>query len=126
MDFFKSLLGGFSLFDFLDTKLIFIGIFGLVSGYFYLENGSLEKDLEIIKLKNLHLQGEISEAQKQIKAQNEAFENLRINKSEVKPSEALSALEKVAIETSNGEALAECEVNLKAFKELFRVLGEAK
>lgn len=113
----------FDFSKFLDIKTIALGILVLISTYFYYENKALERELKVLELKNLHLEGETKEAKNIITKQNEAFKELELNfaNADIKDIKAFEELDKL-----NSENLKTCENELEAFKNLFKIMAGAK
>lgn len=113
----------FSIWDFLDTKTIAIGILALSTGLFYYEMQDIKKDYEILQLKNLHLESEIDDAINALNEQNKAIDDLALSLDKVDFSNDENIKK---LETISNEKNATCESELKSYKELFNVLGSAK
>ncbi|TQR29164.1 hypothetical protein DMB92_08485 [Campylobacter sp. MIT 99-7217] len=113
------------MFDFILSKFLSpakIALFSLAlfCAFLYLKNHSLVLENESLKLKALHLNSELSVFESKIKEQNKAIDKLRL---ELKPKEVLKEVLKVDKVFVKDKS---CESELKAYKELFSILGAKK
>ncbi len=110
-----------SIWNFIDAKIMAIGVLALSCAYFYYENKSLNDEIQILNLKNLHLDNEAQSAKIQILKQNEAFKVLELQTQNInlKDEQAFKNLDSLQNEFEN------CESELKNYKELFNIFSKA-
>ncbi|EGQ2557087.1 hypothetical protein ACOIR4_000617 [Campylobacter jejuni] len=99
-----------------------IAIFTLVvlSSFLFFKNHTLTLENENLKLKALHFNNEINVFKDKLAQQNKAIDKLKLD---LKPKETLkevSKVDKVFIKDKS------CQSELKAYKELFNILGAKK
>lgn len=101
------------------SKIAFFALIALC-GFLYLKNNVLALENENLKLKALHLNSELSVFKDKLAQQNEAIDKLKLD---LKPKEVLKEVlkvDKVFIKDKS------CQSELKAYKELFNILGAKK
>ncbi|EAJ2284768.1 hypothetical protein CXE60_08510 [Campylobacter coli] len=97
-----------------------IAIFALIalSSFLFFKNHTLTLENENLKLKSLHFSNEINVFKDKLAQQNKAIDKLKLD---LKPKEVLKEVlkvDKVFIKDKS------CESELKAYKELFNILGD--
>lgn len=88
--------------------------------FLYLKNNALALENENLKLKALHFSNEINVFKDKLAQQNKAIDKLKLD---LKPKETLKEVlkvDKVFIKDKS------CQSELKAYKELFNILGAKK
>ncbi|HIF9884891.1 TPA: hypothetical protein ACX8KM_001806 [Campylobacter coli] len=99
-----------------------IAIFALIalSSFLFFKNHTLTLENENLKLKALHFSNEINVFKDKLAQQNKAIDKLKLD---LKPKETLKEVlkvDKVFIKDKS------CQSELKAYKELFNILGAKK
>ncbi|PKT77956.1 hypothetical protein [Helicobacter winghamensis] len=91
---------------------------GLLSGVLYFHNQSLKNENAILKLKELHTKSELEGLELKLQEQNKAILKVRLDLKEKNETLAeVSKVQKVFLKDTS------CESKLKAYKELFNILG---
>lgn len=101
------------------SKIAFFVLIALC-GFLYLKNNALALENENLKLKALHFSNEINVFKDKLAQQNKAIDKLKLD---LKPKETLKEVlkvDKVFIKDKS------CQSELKAYKELFNILGAKK
>ncbi|EAJ6341477.1 hypothetical protein E5I25_08205 [Campylobacter coli] len=110
----------FILSRFLSPSKIAFFVLIALCGFLYLKNNALALENENLKLKSLHLNSQIDAFSNKLIEQNKAIDKLKLD---LKPKETLKEVlkvDKVFIKDKS------CESELKAYKELFNILGAKK
>lgn len=102
---------------FSSTNLIIFVLLGVLVGL-YFENYTLSLENDKLKLEKLHFQSEILASKEEILKQNQAFEKVKLDlKPQNEVLKEVLKVEKIFIKDKS------CANELKAYKELFSVLG---
>lgn len=112
-----SIVFSFIISKFLSPSKIAFFALAILCGFLYFKNKALILENENLKLKALHFNSELSVFKNKLTKQNEAIDKLKLD---LKPKEALKEVlkvDKVFIKDKS------CENELKAYKELFNILG---
>ncbi|HDZ4977181.1 TPA: hypothetical protein RTH14_001608 [Campylobacter jejuni] len=110
----------FILSRFLSPSKIAFFALAILCGFLYFKNNVLSLENENLKLKALHFNNEINIFKDKLAKQNEAIDKLKLD---LKPKETLKEVlkvDKVFIKDKS------CQSELKAYKELFNILGAKK
>lgn len=110
----------FILSRFLSPSKIAFFVLIALCGFLYLKNNALALENENLKLKALHFSNEINVFKDKLAQQNKAIDKLKLD---LKPKETLKEVlkvDKVFIKDKS------CQSELKAYKELFNILGAKK
>ncbi|EGG1617018.1 hypothetical protein IDD55_000378 [Campylobacter jejuni] len=105
----------FILSRFLSPSKIAFFVLIALCGFLYLKNNALALENENLKLKALHFSNEINVFKDKLAQQNKAIDKLKLD---LKPKETLK--EVLIIKDKS------CQSELKAYKELFNILGAKK
>lgn len=112
----SSLFGSF----FSGSNILLISLI-FVCGAMYLNIQSLQKENEILRLKELHSQSELEGLELKLKEQNEAISKVRLDlKNKNEALVEVSKVQKVFLKDTS------CESELFSYKELFNILGTEK
>lgn len=83
----------------------------------FIQNRFLNNEIDNLKLKNFHFQNEIKTSKEKLLKQNQAILDLKIKIDNKQPLKEVLKVKEVFIKDDT------CQSELKAYKELFNILG---